>query len=301
MTFIILPKNTEKDAVLVEQKTGTTTTIDDSTPVEVNVQQPVAVEGSVTSKSFLIEVAKGNIAGHRIIDKFGHGQVGTTPAPVTSSGIWKTPTSPVALEFLSDSVNDATGGTGATKITIQGIDLNWNETTEEISTNGTTAVPILTNLIRLHRWYVSESGSYANETTASHSGTLTIRESGGGDTWDTIDGSSPFSGQSEIGVATIPIGFTAYVLSKSIFTDTSKSANIYFLQRPLANDVTTPFAGTRRIIERDIGVSGGYAVVFQAPKGAFVGPCDIGFMAEVSVGSADVSVDFQMLIIEDGY
>lgn len=41
MTFIILPKNTAKDAILVEQKAGTTTVIDDSTPVEVNVQQPI--------------------------------------------------------------------------------------------------------------------------------------------------------------------------------------------------------------------------------------------------------------------
>jgi hypothetical protein len=48
MSFIILPKNTAKDAVLVEQKSGTTTKLDDSTPIEVNVQQPVDVSFEVS-------------------------------------------------------------------------------------------------------------------------------------------------------------------------------------------------------------------------------------------------------------
>ena len=250
---------------------------------------------------YLIRVARGLIPGHRVLHKFGHGSVGTTPAPVTSSGFWRTPTVAAALEFISDNINDTAGGSGATKIVIQGINEDWNETSEEIETDGTTAVQLTTNLIRLHRWYVSESGTYADETNVSHAGTLTIRVSGGGDVWDLIPGDSPFPGQSEIGVITVPTGYTAYILSKNIFTDTNKLADVYMMQRPFADDVTTPYTGARRIIERDIGVSGAYGVNYSAPKGPFVGPCDIGFMAKVTSGTADVSVDFEILIIQDGY
>jgi len=56
MSFIVLPKNAAKDAVLVEQKAGTTTTLDDSTPIEVNVQQPVTVNSKSTDPVFTDKV-----------------------------------------------------------------------------------------------------------------------------------------------------------------------------------------------------------------------------------------------------
>jgi hypothetical protein len=250
---------------------------------------------------YLVEVAKDNIEGHKILHKFGSGTVGTTPVPITSSGFWRTPLSPVYLEFVSDNINDTNGGTGATKVVVQGLDENWNEITQEIVTNGTTAVPIPISLVRLYRWYVSESGSYADETNGSYAGELTIQVLGGGDVWDIIEGVNPFPGQSEIGVAVIPDGYSGYILSKNIFTDTTKVASIYFMQRPFASDVTSPYAGIRRLIERDTGVTGGYNIDYLAPKGPYFGPCDIGFMANVSVGTADISVEFEMLLIKDGY
>ena len=258
-------------------------------------------ELGMASSDFYADVAQGKVPGHRIIHKFGSGNVGTSPVPVTSSGVWKTPTTETALEIVSNNAADDVGSTGATKVTIHGIDTNWVATIEEVELNGTTAVPLTIDILRLHRWYVSESGSYADETTASHVGTLTIREAGVGATWDTIQGVSPFPGQSEIGVLTIPYGHTGYILAKNIFTDTTKQANVYFLQRPFANDIITPYAGVRKIIERDIGVSGQYSIDYKIPKGPFVGPCDIGFMAEVTVGTADVSVEYEMLLVQDGY
>lgn len=261
----------------------------------------VNVEEKIIEHDFLISVSEGLVPGHRMIHKFGSGNVGTTPIPVSASGVWKTPTSVKTLEFVSDNANDTANGTGARKITIHGIDSNWNETIEEISTNGSTSVPLTIPLLRLHRWYVSESGTYADELNASYAGELTIRELGDGALWDKILGASPFPAQSEIGVLTIPMGFTGYILSKNIFTDTTKQANVYFLQRPFADIVTAPYTGVRRIIERDIGVSGQYNIEYKAPKGPFVGPCDIGFMAEVTVGTADVSVEYEMLLIKDGF
>ena len=251
---------------------------------------------------WLVEVAKGNIEGHSLVQKFGAGALTTSLAPVCQSGFYRVPTVATSLEIVSNNAADAQNGVGARKITIVGLDANWNEVTQEISTHatdGTTAVPLTTDLVRIYRWYVSESGTYATQLAGSHNGILTIQESGGGDIWSQII-VTPFPiGQSQIGVYTVPAGKSAYLLSKNVFTDTSKTADIYFYQRPLADDVTTPYTGTMRLIEREVGVAGGYQLMTHAPKGPFVGPCDIGFMGKVSVGTAEVSVEFELLIVDN--
>ena len=168
---------------------------------------------------FYLEVAKGNIEGHALIHKFGAGNVTTTFLPVTQGNVYKTPTSVVSLEIVSSDAADAQNGVGARKITVIGLDANWQEITEEISTHatdGTTPVALTNDFLRVYRWYVSESGIYATESAGSHAGTLTLRVAGVGATWSTI-GITPFPvGQSQIGVYTIPIGKTAYLLSKNI-------------------------------------------------------------------------------------
>jgi hypothetical protein len=257
------------------------------------------IGGVKSVDDYYTEVVKGNIAGHSMIHKFGAALLTTTLAPITNSGFYRVPTTATALEFVSDSTDDDIVGTGAQKITITGLDSNWEEVSQTIETDGTTPVAIPTSLTRVYRWYVSQSGSYATQTVGSHAGVLTIRESGGGDTWSEIP-ITPFPiGQSQIAVYTVPAGKTAYLLSKNIFVDTTKTADIYFYQRPLANDVTTPYTGTMRLIEREVGVQGGYDLRTKAPKGPFVGPCDLGFMGNVSVGTADASAEFELLVVDN--
>lgn len=245
---------------------------------------------------FLQDVAEGKVPGYSIVHKFGAGDLTTSLTPISQGNSYKTPTAATELEFVSGSDNDQAGGSGAQEITVIGLDANWEESIETFETNGTTPVVLGEELTRLYRWYVSRSGTYASQTAGSHSGTLTLRESGGGDIWSTII-TTPFAiGQSQIGVYTIPAGKTGYLLSKHIFTDTSKTADIYFYQRPNADDVSTPFSGTMRLVEREVGVTGGYELTTKTPKGPFVGPCDIGFMGKVSTGTAECSVEFELLI-----
>ena len=52
------------------------------------------------------------------------------------------------------------------------------------------------------------------------------------------------------------------------------------------------------LVEREIGLTGGHSIIYQIPKGPFVGPCDIGFMGKVSSGTADVSVEFELILID---
>jgi hypothetical protein len=245
------------------------------------------------------EVAQGKIPGSSLVHKFGAGELTTTIGPISHAMTYQTPTTATALEFVSGDANDTSAGSGAREITVIGLDSSWNEVSQTVITNGTTAVALTTDLTRLYRWYVSSSGTYATATTGSHAGILTIRESGGGTTWASIP-IDPFPvGQSQIGAYTIPTGFTGYLLSKNIFIDSTKTADIYFFQRPAADDVATPYSGIMRLVEREVGVTGGYQFKPLSPKSTFVGPCDVGFMGVMSVGTSECSVEFELLLVQD--
>lgn len=253
----------------------------------------------IGSKDWYAEVAKGNVAKHSLVHKFGAHNLTTTLSPIAFTGNYRTPTTATALEFVSSSANDTSAGTGARQVTIEGLDSSWNEVTQTLTTNGTTAVALATNLTRIFRWYVSSSGTYATQSTGSHVGTLTIRESGAGATWSQIT-PTPFpTGQSQIACYTVPIGHKAYLLSKNVFVDSNKSADVYFFQRPNTNDVSSPYSGAMRLFEREVGVSGGFDLITRAPKSAFVGPCDVGFMGKISSGTSECSAEFELLLVQD--
>ncbi len=252
---------------------------------------------------FLIEVMKGNVPGHILVHKFGKATVGTTLTPICASLVYQTPTTAQALEFVSSDANDTAAGTGAREITILGLDENWQEVTQTLVTNGTTAVDLTTDLVRLYRWYVSESGSYATQTVGSHAGVLTIRADGAGATWSLI-GITPFPiGQSEIGAYTIPVGYRAFVFIQELQVDSTKTVDAIFFQRTRANDISAPF-GTMRALANFIGISGQINPNTNAPQNGFteVGEAaDIGYMAKVTSATADISVVFEILLVKDGY
>lgn len=250
--------------------------------------------------SFFVEVAKGNVPGHSIVHKFGHSDVGTTLQPITFSGVYKTPTTAVALEFVSDDVNDTAAGTGAREITITGIGVNYDEITQVIATNGTTAVAIPISLLRLYEWYVSASGTYATQSAGSHVGTLIIRVASAGATWSAIDDIAFPHGRSEIGVYTIPDGYRGYIIHQDIDVDSNKSAEITIFKREGIDIITAPFT-PMTVVSDYVGVSGHRPGFLKIPMNSFPARTDIGFMGRIASGTADITVHFGILLIEDGY
>lgn len=250
--------------------------------------------------NFLIEVAKGHVPGHSLVHKFGKGTVGTTLVPITNSLVYQTPTAAVALEFVSSDTNDTAAGTGAREITVQGLNSEWELITQVIATNGTTAVPIPTSLTRLFRWFVSASGTYATATANSHAGTLTVRVASAGATWSTIGILPRPIGQSQISCYTVPDGFRAFVFLQEIRVDSTKSADVIFLARDNADDVTAPFPAMR-MVANFIGISGIATADPNAPRNGFVAPADLMFMGKIASGTADIVVDFEILLVAEGY
>ncbi len=262
--------------------------------------QPAWQGTAGSPEQFLIEVAKGNIPGHSLVHKFGSGTVGTTLVPITNSLEYRMPWVAAPLEFVSDNANDTAAGTGAREITIQGLNSDWEVFTQVIATNGLTAVALPTDMLRLYRWYVSGSGSYASVTSMSHAGTLTIRAASAGATWSTIGVLPRPVGQSQISCYTVPVGYRAYVFLQEIRVDSTKSADVVFMARGSADVLVAPFPAMR-LVANFIGVSGIATADPNAPRDGFEAPADLLFMGKIASGTAQIVVDFEILLVKDGY
>lgn len=248
---------------------------------------------------FFTSVELGLVSGWTSTIKFGrNASVGTTLEPIAFSGIYQTPTSASALEILSSDADDTSAGTGLRKVTVVGLNSSWQEVSQEVTLNGTTPVALATNLIRVYRMYGSEAGSYANQSTPSQQGTITLRVSGAGATWATLDVlTGGFGlGQSLIGCYTVPSGYTAYVYHGTISIENTKAVSLYFFKRENANDVTSPYSGVMRIMHTFESVTG----VVNEGSGAFLGEfpqgTDIGYMGKTASGTATASVEFYILL-----
>lgn len=266
--------------------------------MSISIKRAIALGRNAFSEA----AALGMIDGVTIEHKFGNNtNVGTTLAPVTTTGTHMMPTSSVSLEVISDSANDTANGSGGQIVTVEYLDSTFTKRTGTLTLNGTSASPdTLSDVLRVNRLYVSRSGTYASHSSASHNGTITLREAGGGTTWAQIPViSTNFgAGQSFLGWYTVPAGFAAYVLKFIITTDASKIVDVYFAQRDNSNDTTTPYSGTLRIKNVYNGVQGGPNEVTHSTLEVYDEYSDIGFLSKVSVGTSTVSVEVEMLIVD---
>ena len=161
---------------------------------------------------FYLAVAKGDFTGYSNVSKFGYN-------PTTGSGgfesIWEGsnaypwPTSAQTLSVVSASANDASGGTGARTLEIQGLDSSWNVLTETITMNGTTPVVTTRSFLRVFRARVVTAG-----TLGTNAAQITI--SGGGTALAYISYDTIGMGQTLMAVYTVPAGKTGYVINVNV-------------------------------------------------------------------------------------
>jgi len=99
----------------------------------------------------------------------------------TNGGLYPWMTAATSLEVVSSSANDTAAGTGAQSVTVSGLDINGAEISVTVSTNGTTAVPLVTQFYRINSVGLSTVGSGLRNL-----GTITVRDVGGGTTRQVI-------------------------------------------------------------------------------------------------------------------
>ncbi len=249
------------------------------------------------STDWFQRASAGEVPGVRVIQNVGFRTVGTTLEAINSSGFYRTPPVPVALEIVSDSAADSAAGLGARSVRIVGLDENWLDANELAVMDGTTPVPLSTNFVRTLSVDVEGSGVYAEAALGSHVGTITIQEVVSGDVWTEIPNSPHPMGRALISSYTVPLGKVGFVSSVTISADTNKTVNVAIAFREQADVIVAPF-GPRRTVVFSVGIAGPITLIPRGLLGPVAGPADIVILAQAESGMADVTVDSEILTVD---
>lgn len=251
---------------------------------------------------FGVDIAKGEVPGHSVIQKFGRNSaVSSTFVPICLSGFFRTPTSNTALEVVSTDVDDTFLGAGARTIYYEGLQNSGGNlvvVSDVVELDGTTAVALPDQLIRLYRWYVASSGTYASQSSGSHQGDLTIQESGGGAVWSKIENNGFPRAQSQIGAYTVPSGYTAYVSKISYSVESDKEADILMFKREGVLNTSAPYNAMTLVTEIN-SATGNYTVEYRTPL-KFEEETDFGFLGKLKANTGPMTVDFEIKLVQNG-
>lgn len=257
--------------------------------------------GSITGYGLSpLDIASGASTEWSVVHKFGRNVgVSTSYVPVSIGGVYQTP-QPASATTLrikaGGDANDTAAGTGARSIHLIGLDETGAEVSETVVTAGASASSATTTtFIRLYRVHVEDSGTYASSAAGSHSAAITIENGSGGTDWATIDATAFPLSQSEIGAYTVPVGYEAYIQSINVVVDASKTTRIILFKRAGVTDASAPYEAMRVVLNL-FSEGGSERLMPLTPWGPFAAGTDIGFMAKIDTGTAEVNVDFEILL-----
>lgn len=156
----------------------------------------------------LAAAARQKFPGISVINKFGRNPTidsATAPESLTDfGGLYPFQASSFSLECLSASTNDDSVGTGMRTIQIEGLDANWNLQAQVATMDGTSVVAVAGTWRRVFRILGLTSG-----TLDTNDGDITVRLASAGATQGMMIADT---GQSALGIYTVPAGKVAYVL-----------------------------------------------------------------------------------------
>jgi len=249
----------------------------------------------IQNRDFLIEVQKGNVAGHSLVHKFGRNDAVANGAWEHVSLLPQTTflTAATTVRVKAGNAADTAAGAGAQSITIEGVDSNLVDASEAVETAGGSASGNTTaSFWRVYRSYVTplRAGAYGGNNT----GDVIIENSAG--TADLIKILAG-EGQTQYGGYTIPTGKTGYLLGVLFTVDASKAADLRMYMRAAFNDFTTAFA-PKLLKNYWDGIAGVFQFVPRSPI-TIAALTDVWFEAQGGGAITEVSVDFEILLVDD--
>jgi hypothetical protein len=259
----------------------------------------------VPVKDFYLEVAKGNIAGHYYVNKFGNtsnadANVITDVWDAPAQPVWLAPTAARIHEILSTSDEDSDvggtipQGTGARTLRIFGLqDWDTAETSEDVIMDGTDGVNTVNSYVIIHRMIVLTGG-----TALPNVGTITAVAAVDGTVTARI---SPNRGQTFMAIYGIPSTQKGYMssFSASIARSSPVSAEagvIVFKSTDIENDTTAFTFKHTTAVNEDGTVATQH---FFSPPKMFEGPCivKVAFTAGANDTFGDAS--FDMVVVDN--
>ena len=255
--------------------------------------QPFSLAGFQTT-DWYTEVKKGNVGGHSILHSSGrNANVPTTFAVVSSLGNlnWQLQTATTMRIKAGGSAVDDAAGLGAQEVTLVGLDETLEIATEAIVTAGVLAsTATTTTFLRTFYAQVTQCGTYAG----SNDGVITIENGTGGTDLLMIEIDE---GRSQFGGLTIPAGDTGFLAGVDVTVDANKPADVRMFTLRNVDDITPPVEAKVMRYYWD-GIVGNQPFKPRAPGGPYRQKTDIWFEARGDGPGAEVSVDFELLVIE---
>ena len=244
--------------------------------------------GLLPEKSHALEASKGNIPGHTPLYKFGFNDDvnGTEETIWMAGGIYAFPTDVAILRVTSDNAADASAGTGARTITIEGLDANYNEVSEDLTMNGPGPVDTAQTFIRVNRVFVKTvgtSGYNVGRITLVHQGTGTL----------VVATVAPEMSQTQQAVYTVPASKTLY-LDDISFSSAMSIAN----KRAQVRAITRDFGGAFRTRYIDVLQSSQLITKFEYPL-ALLEKTDILLDAVTDSTNNEISGSFQGVLVDN--
>jgi hypothetical protein len=192
------------------------------------------------TEPFDLQVARGQITGHKTIFKFGNNSDinGALETIWSRGGLYVYPTSAIQMKVSSSSANDAALGTGARTVSVQGLDQNYNEVAETVTLTGQTEVLTTNTFIRVFRAFVITAGSGGTAAGTIYVGTGTVTAGVPATVYAEI-----VLGENQTTMATwtVPAGYTFFVY-RGTFSASSNNVSQYILGKFMFR----PFGGVFR-------------------------------------------------------
>lgn len=244
----------------------------------------------IATRDFLLEVRKGNIAGHEIT---GLQCRNDAIDNVILKDIWGGdsdlvfPTAAETWEISSDSANDTIAGTGARTIGIQSLTAAGAEQTTFVNMNGTTPVAISGSHFRPRFSFIFDSGS-----GNTNDGEITIQVSGAGADRQFI---AAGIGNSQDGHYTVPAGKSAFAIQYIPFFPKDESGNIRVTLAP-----ATLLNGTRISASEFPFYQSGLVIPVMAPFDITEGT-DVILQAKASNPVVSVTLELDLLVVDNSF
>jgi len=249
-----------------------------------NVPATNNVLNSITRQSktepFDLQVARGQVYGHSVLNIYGYqAAVGTSFVPVWEGNTAYTFPSSAIQMHLASSVN--TGADTTSSVTINGLDANYNQISETLKLNGTTAVTTVKYYFRINSMAV---------TAGAPTGNITLK-----DTTDTTLYAEILAGNGRtlMGIYTVPAGYTFYL--SRIDINTSLNANPAGYATYQNYQTTSTGVSTVTIIAP---FTNNYHTQRVMPR-AVAEKTDIQLQAKASTGTAALTVSQEGYLIKN--
>jgi hypothetical protein len=166
-------------------------------------------------EDFNLQVARGQIQGHSTAIVFGYNpDVDTSEETIwPDGGLIPHPTAASVLKISSSSADDASAGTGARTVFIEGVNGNFAVVSETVILNGQTAVNTTNSYLYVNSFYVATVGSGGANAGNINAGTGTVTSGVPAVLYDII---AIGYNQRTTGHYCVPAGFTGYMTTGSI-------------------------------------------------------------------------------------